>query len=358
MRPPPAAVRRSVIDPLWIPLAAALVLLLLLAAGISLLTAPLDGRLRTLRLAVFGALYIALDAGLLMCCAALWLRHPVRGRRNEWRWSRAHESLLRSALSLLVTAARLLLGFAVEVREPPDSNRIAGRRLLVLARHGGPGDSFALLNLLMSRYRRRPAIVAKETLRWDPGLDVLLGRLPSCFVRRGKTSRVPGQLAELAGTMRPDDAILLFPEGGNWTPHRHRLAIAKLRRAGRRHAAADAADNPHVLPPQSAGLLACLAGQPDLDIMLVAHTGLDDIVSPALAWRAVPVSGTPMVVRWWHEGAAELPDTEEDRRQWLRLQWAIVDAWIDSRKAAGGQPGQQTGGAPIADQLSGPVAKL
>ena len=89
-----------------------------------------------------------------------------------------------------------------------------------------------------------------------------------------------------------------------------------------------------MLPPQSAGLLACLAGQPELDIMLVAHTGLDDIVSPALAWHAVPVSGTPMVVRWWHEGAAELPETEDDRRQWLRLQWAIVDALIDSRKAA------------------------
>jgi hypothetical protein len=29
-----------------------------------------------------------------------------------------------------------------------------------------------------------------------------------------------------------------------------------------------------------------------------------------------------------------LPDTDEDKREWLRLQWAVVDSWIDSRKAA------------------------
>lgn len=357
MRPPPVAVRRSVIDPVWIPIAAVLVVMLLLTAGIGLVGAPLDRRLRVTRLALFAALYLALNAGLVLCCMALWLRHPIRSRRSDWRWSRAHEGLLRWALSLLVAAARPLLGFAVEVREPPEGRLIAGRRLLVLARHGGPGDSFALLNLLMSRYGRRPAIVAKQTLRWDPGLDVLLGRLPCCFVDRGKGGRAPGQLAELARTMRLDDAILLFPEGGNWTPHRHRLAIARLRRAGRRHAAADAAENRHVLPPQQAGLLSCLAGQPNLDVMLVAHTGLDDIVSPRLAWRAVPVSATPMIVRWWHEAAADLPDTDDDRKQWLRLQWAIVDAWIDSRKAATGR-GQLAADVPVADALPGPAAKL
>jgi hypothetical protein len=31
--------------------------------------------------------------------------------------------------------------------------------------------------------------------------------------------------------------------------------------------------NPHVLPPRPAGVLACLAARPDLDVVVVAHTG-------------------------------------------------------------------------------------
>jgi hypothetical protein len=41
-----------------------------------------------------------------------------------------------------------------------------------------------------------------------------------------------------------------------------------------------------------------------------------------------------MSVRWWYEPAATLPDSDDGRREWLRLQWAIVDSWISARKAA------------------------
>jgi len=334
VRPPPTVVRRAVIDPLWLPVAAALTALLLLLAAASALVAPLTRRRRLLRLALFGALYVVLDAGLMVCCMGLWLRHPLASRRDTARWCRAHQFLLCRALSLLVIAARSLFGFEVELQEPPDCAQIAARPLLVLARHGGPGDSFALVHLLMRQYRRRPVIVAKETLRWDPGLDVMLSRLPSCFVRRGQGGKAPVRVTELARSMRADDAILLFPEGGNWTPHRHLRAIARLHQAGRKAAAADAAGNPNVLPPQPAGLLACLRARPDLSVVVIAHTGLEDLVSPAQVWRALPLSDRPMTVRWWYEPASTVPQTDAGRREWLRLQWAIVDSWIDARKAA------------------------
>src|SRR5262249_15138843 len=144
---------------------------------------------------------------------------------------------------------------------------------------------------------------------------------------------VTAQLTELAAGMDGNDAILMFPEGGNWTPGRHERAIARLTRAGRRRAAADAASNRNVLPPHAAGVLACLAGRGDLNVGVVAHTGLEDLVGPVSIWRAVPVS-EPMVVRWWYEPARELPQSAARRRNWLRLQWAIVDSWIDARKAA------------------------
>jgi hypothetical protein len=134
--------------------------------------------------------------------------------------------------------------------------------------------------------------------------------------------------------MSRDDAILLFPEGGNWTPGRHSRAIARLLHAGRRQAAADAAENRNVLPPQPTGMLACMSGRADLTVAVVAHTGLEDLVTPALVWRALPVTTSPMIVRWWFQPARSLPTTDDGRREWLRLQWALVDSWIDARKAA------------------------
>lgn len=353
MRPPPYAIRRAVIDPVWPALAAAMALMFLFVAAVSALAAPLTRRRRLLRFALLGALYLVLDAFLVVCCAALWLRYPMAGRRNPAGWSSRHEALLRKSLAVLLAAARRLLGFRVEVQEPPDQDRISGLPLLVLARHGGPGDSFALVEMLMSRYSRRPAIVLTERLRWDPGLDVVLGRLPSCFIRRGRRDAIIAQLTELAAGMDGSDAILMFPEGGNWTPGRHRRAIARLTGAGRWRAAADAASNPNVLPPHAAGVLACLAGRGDLNVAVVAHTGLEDLVSAASIWRAVPVI-EPMLVRWWYEPARALPRGAARRRDWLRLQWAIVDSWIDSRKAAR-TPGRQSRVPARAETAADPV---
>jgi hypothetical protein len=66
--------------------------------------------------------------------------------------------------------------------------------------------------------------------------------------------------------------------------------------------------------------------------MVVAHTGLDELVSPAQIWRAIPLNGRPMTVRWWREQAADLPVSEGERLQWLQVQWTIIDSWIDARK--------------------------
>jgi len=352
VRPPPTAVRRAVIDPAWPVIAAAGALALLLVAAVSALAAPLTRRRRLLRFALLGALYLTLDAVLVVWCAALWLRYPLARRRDPGTWSRRHEALLRTSLAVLLAAARRLLGFRVEIQEPPDQARISGHPLLVLARHGGPGDSFALVEMLMSRYGRRPAIVLTERLRWDPGMDIVLGRLPSCFVRRGRRDAIIARLTKLAAGLDGNDAILMFPEGGNWTPGRHQRAIARLTGAGRRRAAADAASNPNVLPPHSTGVLACLAGRGDLNVAVVAHTGLEHLVSAASIWRAVPVT-EPMMVRWWYEPARALPRSAARRRDWLRLQWAFVDSWIDARKAAR-HPGRLPGPVAAAEASSRP----
>jgi 1-acyl-sn-glycerol-3-phosphate acyltransferase len=334
MRPPHPLIRRLVVDPLWVPVAVALAGLFLLVACVSVIVAPLATRRRVARLALFGALYVLVDASLLACCACLWLAHPVPSRRGE-RWADAHAALLRRTLMLLVAAARPLFGFRVNVEELPAPQSLTGRPVLVLARHGGPGDSFAIVELLLSRLHRRPVIVLKDVLQWDPGLDVVLSRIPACFLpARGTGRDLPGRIAAAARGLGERDAMLLFPEGGNWTPRRHRNALARLWARGRRSAAARAAANRHVLPPQPAGVLACLGARPDLEVVVAAHTGLEDLVSAADIWRALPVTGRPMVMRWWQLPAADLPVDPDTRADWLDVQWAVVDSWIDARKAA------------------------
>lgn len=334
MRPPHTLVRRLVLDPLWVPVAAALAGLFLLVAFVSVIAAPLAPRRRVARLALFGALYVVVDACLLVCCACLWLAHPVAAKRDE-RWGDAHAVLLRRVLTLLIAAARPLLGFRVNVEELPAAESLAGRPVLVLARHGGPGDSFAIVELLLSRLHRRPVIVLKDVLQWDPGLDVVLNRMPACFLPSRSAGRdLPGLIAAAARGLGQRDAMLLFPEGGNWTPRRHRNALARLWARGRRAAAAKAAANRHVLPPQPAGVLACLGARPDLEVVVVAHTGLEDLVSAGDVWRELPVTGRPMVMRWWQLPAADLPVDPDTRADWLDVQWAVVDSWIDARKAA------------------------
>jgi 1-acyl-sn-glycerol-3-phosphate acyltransferase len=328
-------VRRAVLDPLWLPLAFILAAALVLIGVAGGCCWPVSRQVRAARVALFGALYLVMDAGLVVCCAGLWLRHPMLARRDEQHWRAVHTDLLRRALGLLRSAATPLFGFSVLLEEPPDAARLTGGPVLVLARHGGPGDSFTLVELLLSRYQRQPHIVLKEVLRWDPGLDLILTRLSSCFLpaRGAAAVDLPARLAELASTLRGSDAMLIFPEGRNWTPRRYYRAIARLRGAAHRQAAVDAANNPNVLPPRPAGVLACLAARPDLDVVVIAHTGLEDLVSPAQVWKALPLTSRPMTVRWWYEAAWSVPADPAQQYQWLRVQWALVDSWIGARKA-------------------------
>ncbi|MGI8666449.1 MAG: hypothetical protein ACR2N4_10520, partial [Jatrophihabitans sp.] len=101
--------------------------------------------------------------------------------------------------------------------------------------------------------------------------------------------------------------------------------------AGRRQAARHARANRHVLPPRPGGTLARLAARPDADVLVVAHTGLDPLVSPALMWRALPVTGRPMTIGWWLIPAAEVPRAEAGRLDWLTDQWRRMDDWVAER---------------------------
>ncbi|HEU5268389.1 MAG TPA: 1-acyl-sn-glycerol-3-phosphate acyltransferase [Jatrophihabitans sp.] len=332
---PPRAVRRVVLDPLWVPLAAALVVVLsavLLLAGVCV---PFGRKHRLLRVTAFALVYVYLDVGLMLSGGWYWLRSPRR-HRDVAAWHARHSALLGRALSTLMSVAGTLFGYRVELvgrdlmLDPVDP-------LVVLARHAGPGDSFTLVHMLITTLRRNPRVVLKRVLQWDPGLDVVLTRLDCYFLpsSSGAGEDRAVAVAELVSQLTPDDALLLFPEGGNWTPRRHRRSVLRLLRAGQRERARQVSARSHVLPPRPGGTSAALAVRPDTDVLVIAHTGLDVLVNPRQMWEALPLQNRPMRIRGWLHQAAELPRDDASIQRWLDEQWALVDRWIDTQQPRG-----------------------
>ena len=327
----PYPLRRALLP---VSVAAEIVLLALMVplAVVGVVAAVVDRRRRILRLAAMGACYLSLELAALAAFLAVWLAGPVRGR--AWR-DRADLTVLAWVIGRVLAAARRTVGFDVRMDERPDP--ALGAELwanpdpvVVLARHGGIGDSFVLVWLLAGPYRRRPRVVLKELLLWEPLIDVALTRAGACFLppaRRGGS--LEGRVRDLAADLAPGDALLIFPEGGNWTPRRRMRAIGRLW-ADRKHEAVRAAAlMDHVLPPRAGGVLACLDERPDLAVVVVAHTGLDKVTSAATLWAALPFA-SPMHLRWWP--SAHPPWGEEERLAWLTTEWAVVDQWIDAQQ--------------------------
>jgi 1-acyl-sn-glycerol-3-phosphate acyltransferase len=329
---PPLVLRRLGL-PLLIALELALLPLLLVAAVVGAVAVVVDRRARVLRLALMGSSYIVIELYLLARLFVVWLARPVKGRA----WSdAANLALVASGLGHILGAARRTVGLRVVLHEHPAAAPPApgGDPVLVLARHGGIGDSFALMWLLAARLGRRPRVVLKSLLLWEPLLDVALTRLGACFLpaRARRRGEATAMVAATASSLEPGDALLLFPEGGNWTPRRRLQAMARLWSAGKPQSLRAAALMEHVLPPRAGGVLACLDARPDLDVMVMAHAGLDRLVKPGEVWRALPFAAD-MEVRWW---PVTPPPESADRAAWLTAEWAVVDQWIDGRRPAPG----------------------
>jgi 1-acyl-sn-glycerol-3-phosphate acyltransferase len=172
-------------------------------------------------------------------------------------------------------------------------------------------------------------VVLKDTLAWDPAIDVILNRVPSRFISPNPKAGddLETQIGELARNLDENDAFVIFPEGGNFTPERRKRAIDKLRRLGLETMARRAENMKNVLAPRPGGLLAALDAAPDADIVLVAHTGLDHMLTVGDVWRELPMD-KQIIMRWWRVPRNEIPDGRDDRIDWLFSRWEEIDRWI------------------------------
>jgi 1-acyl-sn-glycerol-3-phosphate acyltransferase len=303
--------------------------LLLVAVALSVV---LPGRWRVLRLLGFALVYLVVETAGLAVAFVLWLATGF-GWRLSAPWSvRAHYAVLRAVLDLVVGSARLLFGLRVvddEVGWSPLDDGVPGseRAMVVLSRHAGPGDSLLLVHTLLGRdHLRRPRIVLKDLLQLDPLLDVYLNRLPNAFLTAGADDST-ARIASLAAGLGDEDALLLFPEGGNFSEGRRRRAIDRLRMRGMVDQAEAAERMRHVLPPRPGGVTAAVTAAPHADVVLVAHTGLEHLSTPADLWDGLPMDST-VRMHWEFVPADEVPHDPDDLERWLYERWSAIDRWI------------------------------
>ena len=369
---PPTPIRRLVLVPLVVVIAGALAAL---TPAVALLTAAFNlirrqthinqtqmnrtarpGRVRRsrlLRVAWFGLAWSAGETAALTVSLCLWLVSGFGGRLDTEPYQARNYAVIKWFLDLIYRAAGRACGLSVTVTGPPEAGPAGDRPLIVLSRHAGPGDSLLLIHYLLSVCERRPRVVMKATLQLDPSVDILANRVPNAFLRRGKAktaearsrtysgfrtgaagSHHADQIRRLAVSLDGRSALALFPEGGNWTPHRWRRAIDRLRRGGRPDLAERAAAMPNVLPPHASGALAAIEACPAADVIFVAHTGLDRLVSVRDVWRGLRAD-MEIRARWWRVPAASVPRavSRETQLTWLYDWWQHIDAWITAENS-------------------------
>jgi 1-acyl-sn-glycerol-3-phosphate acyltransferase len=290
------------------------------------------GRLRPLRLFSLVLMHLVLESLILIELFGLWIASGFGLFLRRPFFERIHYDIVQAYLTVFFREARRVLRLRI-VTEGPTPDAFPGEPLLVCCRHAGPGDSFTLMYALMHWYGREPRVVLKDTLAWDPAIDVILNRLPNRFISPSGSSRdtLESEVGELARNLDANDAFVIFPEGGNFTPERRQRAIEKLRRLGLEAMARRAEAMQHVLAPRPGGLLAALDAAPDADVVLVAHTGLDHLLTVADVWRELPMD-KQIVMRWWRVPRAEIPEDREARIEWLFGWWERIDAWIAAHR--------------------------
>ncbi|HJT99876.1 MAG TPA: 1-acyl-sn-glycerol-3-phosphate acyltransferase [Actinomycetes bacterium] len=331
---PPKIVRRLVLVPLVLVVTMALVVLLPAVVILAAAASPLlPGRWRALRLLWFGLVWLAMESVALFACLALWVASGFGGRLGTEESQDRHYALMRWWLGVVFRVATRTFRVRIEIEEPELTAAEARARLtrpvIVLSRHAGPGDSFLLVHHLLGRYRRKPRIVMKAALQFDPGLDVVINRLPNAFVppHRGPGNLVVKEIERLAAGLGPTGALVIFPEGGNFTPRRRLRAIRLLEERRLAEEAAKARAMEHLLPPKPNGALAAIAAAPTADVIFVAHTGLEHVITIGDVWRALPMEQV-LKARWWRVPAAEVPEGREAQVDWLYEWWARIDLWI------------------------------
>ncbi|MFE9258839.1 1-acyl-sn-glycerol-3-phosphate acyltransferase [Streptomyces sp. NPDC006879] len=220
------------------------------------------------------------------------------------------------------------IGMRLSCPDPPRLD--PSRPVVVLLRHAG------LLNMQLGMYlarhvlRRRPHGVCKAAAVFLPGAAALVRSsavIPLRWNRAGR-ARAMRELAAMGPRLAGGDAAVVLPEGTNFSLRRRRARTAHLRRRGRRDLVVAAESMPHVLPPLTQGTAALLTATPNAQVLVVGHTGLEDVLPWRLGRDYPPGQAADLRLVWWSFEAHALPHDPQHLEAWLYERWRDIDAWV------------------------------
>lgn len=330
--PRSAVVRRRLITvprTFLLLLAAAITFPLALAvgAGIDVTRRVVSGKpAMTLRLAVFGLVFLSAEVVGIIWMFAMWLASGFGGNRkllaeSTWPIQRWWARTLFRAVERVFSLHFEVSGFEEASPGP----------LIVMSRHASIIDNLLPAVFLTSGQALKLRWVIKKELLTLPSIDIAGRRLPNYFVDREAADPRSelDHIEMLARDLDTDEGVLMFPEGTRFT-------IEKLARARERLAGGDpeldtmALRMRHVLPPRVGGPSLLLAS--GNDVLVVAHVGLGGFADLKEIWSGALVGRTVRISARRYP-STDIPADQNARIRWLYQRWLEVDEWIYQQRA-------------------------
>ena len=262
---------------------------------------------------------------------AVWVGSGKAFGRGGQRWLAWNRGLEVIWSNMMVRAAMVIYQMGCDI----EGAEVAAKGpILVCSRHASVVDTLLPAAILGMRHRMFMRIVKKYELLYDVCVDIVSHRLHRAFVKRGGKGQLMTQLAairSMTAGMDHDDAAVIFPEGTRFTARKKQRVVAALER--RQPAMAIRARQlKHLLPVRTAGTFAVLDAQPNLDVVFMAHTGLEGASRLEHFVNGVLYRRT-LRVKFWRVSAGDIPNDEQQRTDWLCNQWQRMDDWIDRNRS-------------------------
>jgi 1-acyl-sn-glycerol-3-phosphate acyltransferase len=330
---PPKLLRRLVLAPLLALAELALIVVSPVLMLVAVVLSPVFGGWRPVRLVAIAIDGIARHLAAMLACLGLWVASGFGWKLRSEPMRRAHYAVLRWFVAGLYRTIVRVARVEVRVHDSEEAERALrtpGRPVIVFSRHAGEGDTLLVIHQMLSLYDRGPRVVMHEALRLDPLIDVMGERLPNRFLdpRGGDTER---EVEAMARDLGETAALVIFPEGKNFSEETRRRGIERLERLGHEDEAAVARGMRHVSAPRPGGSLAALHGAPHADVVVMAHSGFPTGLGEL--WRCLPAKQV-VDVRMWLEPAAGVPEDRDERIDWLFDRWRRLDEWVEERRQA------------------------
>lgn len=304
-------------SPLWV-----------LAALVIDLSTGSSRTLPRVRALIFFMFFLGAEVWGLVAGAVIWLlslggrivSHDRYVRHNAKAQAWWTEALSRCSFRIF-SARREVDGASVARKAP----------FVLLVRHTSPADTVLAACIVANRFDILLRYVLKRELLWDPCLDVFGHRLPVVFIARKGADRQAAveAVASLGEDLDDRSAVLIYPEGTRFSPTKREKRIAELRESGRDDLARIAERMKHALAPKTSGVLRLLDENPHLDLVILAHHGMEGAASFGSFLRGGLV-GRTVRVRLWRIQSTDVPCASADRERWLFERWAEIDEWIDA----------------------------